>query len=155
MLKGQEIVKNRRETIQALNQAAAAELQAAFRYLFLSHYATGFHGQQVAEKFAASAKEEWEHTSNFMERIVQLGGTPFQKLSEVEKLSFSRALPTPKNPTDWKKMVKDSLQGERDAIEFYRKLMKVVHDDPVTNHLVRETLEDEVKDEHDLAGLLE
>ena len=33
--------------------------------------------------------------------------------------------------------------------------MKVVHDDPVTNHLVRETLEDEVKDEHDLAGLLE
>ncbi len=155
MLKGQEIVKNRRETIQALNQAAAAELQAAFRYLFLSHYATGFHGQQVAEKFATMAKEEWEHASSFMERIVQLGGTPFQKLSEAEKLSFSRALPTPKNPTDWKKMVKDSLQGERDAIEFYRKLMKVVHDDPVTNHLVRETLEDEVKDEHDLAGLLE
>ncbi len=155
MLKGQEIVKNRRETIQALNQAAAAELQAAFRYLFLSHYATGFHGQQVAEKFAAMAKDEWEHASSFMERIVQLGGTPFQKLSEAEKLSFSRTLPTPKNPTDWKKMVRDSLQGERDAIEFYRKLMKVVHDDPVTNHLVRETLEDEVKDEHDLAGLLE
>lgn len=155
MLKGQEIVKNRSEIIKGLNQAAAAELQAAFRYLFLSHYATGLHGQQVAEKFAAMAKHEWEHVSQFMERIVQLGGTPFQKLSEAEKLSFSRYLPPPKDPTDWKRMVKDSLQGERDAIDFYRKLMKVVHDDPVTNHLVRDILEDEVGDEHDLAGLLE
>lgn len=155
MLKGQQIVKNRSEIIKELNRAVAAELQAAYRYLYLSHYASGMHGREVAEKFAAMAKGEWGHVSAFMERIVQLGGTPFQKLNEAEKFSFSRLLPVPKNPTDWKRMLKDSIRGEQDAIQFYFDLMEKVHGDAVTLHLVREALEDEVKDEHELASLLE
>lgn len=155
MLKGQQIVKNRSDIIKQLNRAAAAELLAAYRYLYLSHYASGLHGRQIADKFGEMAKHEWEHLSTFMERIVQLGGTPFQKISEAEKLSYSRDQVPPKDPTDWKKMVKQSIQGEQDAIEFYRDLMKTVHDDPVTNHIIREALEDEVEDEHELASLLE
>ena len=155
MLKGQQIVKNRTEIIQELNRAVAAELQAAYRYLYLSHYAAGMHGREVAEHFAEMATAEWEHVSVFMKRIVQLGGTPFQKLSEAEKLSYARCLLSPKDPTDWKRMLKDSIQGEEEAIDFYRRLLEKVQEDPVTLHLVREALEDEVEDEHELASLLE
>lgn len=156
MLKGQEIVKKRAEIIKDLNRAAAAELLAAYRYLYLSKYATGMHGREVAETFAQMAKDEWGHVETFLERIVQLGGTPFQKLSEAEKLSYGRYLLPPKDASDWKRMLKDSLEGERAAISFYHELLKKVHnDDAVTAHIVREALEDEVEDEHELASLLE
>lgn len=155
MLRGQEIVKNRNDIIKELNRAAAAELQAAYRYLYLSHTATGMHGREVAERFEEMAKSEWEHVGAFMKRIVQLGGMPFQKLGDAEKLSFSRYLLPPKDPANWKQMLKDSIQGEREAIDFYRGLMEKVHEDPITLHLLREALEDEVEDEHELASLLE
>ena len=156
MLKGQVIVKNRMEIIKDLNRAAAAELQAAYRYLLLSKVATGMHGREVAEKFAAMAEGEWKHVSTFMERIVQLGGRPFEKLGDAEKLSYGKYLIPPKDPADWKRMLKDSVEGERAAIEFYHDLLEKVHtDDAVTMHIVREALEDEVEDEHTLASLLE
>ncbi|MBI2955746.1 MAG: ferritin [Acidobacteria bacterium] len=156
MLKGQEIVKNRKEIIEALNRAAAAELQAAYRYLYLSHYATGMHGREVAENFEEMAKSEWEHVSTFLKRIIQLGGTPFQKLAEAEKLSYAKFIPPPKDATDWERMLKDSIKGEQEAIEFYSDLYERIEStDPVTAHIVREALEDEVEDEHELANLLE
>lgn len=156
MLKGQEIVKNRSEIIKELNRAVAAELEAAYRYLYLSHYATGMHGREVAEKFAEMSKGEWSHVSTFMERIIQLGGTPFQKLGEAEKVSYGKYYLPPKDSSDWKRMLKDSLDGERSAIEFYHKLLTKVHsEDAVTAHILREALEDEVEDEHSLATLLE
>ncbi|MFQ5818048.1 MAG: ferritin-like domain-containing protein [Terriglobia bacterium] len=155
MLRGQEIVKNRKDIIAALNRAAAAELLAAYRYLYLSHYATGMHGREVAERFTEMATSEWQHAGSLLARIIQLGGIPFQKLSEAEKLAFGRYLLPPKDPTNWKQMLKDSIQSEREAIDFYNRLLvKVRDDDPVTAHLVREALEDEVEDEHKLACLL-
>lgn len=156
MLKGQEIVKNRAEIVRDLNRAAAAELQAAYRYLYLSKYATGMHGREVAERFAEMATGEWGHVGAFMERIVQLGGTPFQKPAEAEKLSYAKYALPPKDSADWKRMLKESLEGERAAIGFYHGLLtKLNNDDPVTAHIVREALEDEVEDEHKLACLLE
>ncbi len=67
MLKGQEIVKNRKQIIEWLNRAAAAELQAAYRYLYLSHVASGMHGREVAENFAKMAQSEWGHVSAMIE----------------------------------------------------------------------------------------
>jgi bacterioferritin len=156
MLKGQQIAKNRNDTIKALNKAAAAELQAAHYYRLLSFYATGMHGREIAEQFAEMANHEWEHAGKFMERIVQLGGVPFESLSEADKISFGRAGRLPKDPSDWRRMLKDTVALEQEAIEFYHNLLLEVHtNDAVTHHLVREALEDEVKDEHELASLLE
>lgn len=154
-LKGQQIAKNRTATIKALNRAAAAELQAAHYYRLLAVTATGLHGREVAEMFSEMSDHEWKHAGSFMERIVQLGGVPFEKLGDAEKLSFGRMPRLPKKSSDWKRMVKDALQLEQEAIIFYNQLLDDVHGDAVTQHLVREALEDEVKDEHELASLLE
>jgi ferritin-like protein len=156
VLKGQEIVKNRAEIIKELNRAAAAELVAAYRYLYLAKTATGMHGREVAEKFAEMAQGEWGHVGTFLERIVQLGGTPFSALADAEKLAYGKYHAPPKDASDWKRMLRDSVKGEQEAISFYNSLLERVRDtDPVTAHIVREALEDEVEDEHTLASLLE
>lgn len=155
-LKGQEIAKNRSTTIKALNKAAAAELQAAHYYRLLSMYATGMSGRELAGMFGEMSGHEWEHAGKFMERIVALGGVPFERLSEADKISFGRTPPLPKKSSDWKRMLKDAIRLEQEAIEFYHNLLLEVHtNDAVTHHLVREALEDEVEDEHKLASLLE
>jgi ferritin-like protein len=154
MLKGQEIVKNRKQIIEWLNRAAAAELQAAYRYLYLSHVATGMQAARW-RKTSPRWRSRMGHVSAMMKRIVQLGGRPFERLSDAEKLSYSKLPAPPKDPTDWKRMLKDGIGAEQDAIEFYRGIMGDIHEDPVTLHLIRETLEDEVEDEHELASLLE
>ena len=155
MLKGQQIVKNRNEIIKLLNQAAATELEAAYYYRFLSKYASGLAGRQVAEIFTTMAEGEWKHCGEFMDRIFQLGGKPFPKLVDAGKHAFSKAPSPPAKPTDWRKMVKDALKLERDAIDFYRGAMGKVHEDPVTLHLLREALEDEIEDEDNMAALLD
>lgn len=155
MLRGQQIVKNRNEIIKLLNQAAAAELEAAYYYRFLSKYATGLSGQQVAGIFAEMAEGEWKHVGAFMERIFQLGGVPFESVAQAPKVSFAKCPLPPKKSNDWKAMVKSALKMEEEAIDFYRGSMEKVHDDPVTLHLMRETLEDEIGDEAGLAALLE
>ncbi|MCI0402350.1 MAG: ferritin, partial [Acidobacteria bacterium] len=135
---------------------AAAELQAAYRYLYLSQVASSMHGREVAENFEKMAGSEWTHVGTFLKRIVQLGGKPFERLAEADKLSYGNYKAPPKVDTDWKKMLKDSIASEQEAIEFYNDLLERVRDtDPVTAHIVREALEDEVEDEHELASLLE
>lgn len=154
MLKGQQIVKNRTEIIKILNQAAATELEAAYYYRYLSYYATGLQGRQVAEVLEIMAEGEWKHVGEFLERIFQLGGTPFKKVGEAEKNAFAKCPSPPKNPGDWKAMLKAALKMEAAAIDFYRGAMEKVHEDPVTLHLLREVLEDEIGDEDNLAALL-
>lgn len=155
MLKGQQIVKNRTGIIKLLNQAAAAELEAAYYYRYISHYATGLHGRQVAGTFEKMAEGEWAHVGELMERIFQLGGKPFEKISAAEKETFAKCPPLPKKANDWKAMLKAALKMEQAAIDFYRGCMDDVHEDPVTLHLLRELLEDEVEDEANVASLLE
>ena len=155
MLKGQQIVKNRAGIIKLLNQAAATELEAAYYYRYLSLYATGLHGRQVASAFSEMSESEWRHVGELMDRIFQLGGKPFDKVAQAEKNAFSKCPSVPKKANDWKAMVKSALKMEQDAIDFYRGCMDDVHEDPVTLHLLREILEDEVGDENTLAALLD
>lgn len=155
MLKGQQIVKNRAGIIKLLNQALAAELEAAYYYRYIAHYATGLHGRQVASMFSEMSESEWRHVGEIMDRIFQLGGTPFEKLSQAEKTAYGKCPPMPKKANDWKAMVNAALKMEQTAIDFYRGCMDDVHEDPVTLHLLRELLEDEVGDEDNLAALLD
>jgi bacterioferritin len=51
-------------------------------------------------------------------------------------------------------LLAQNIQGERCAIEVYGKLLNMVAGkDPITEHLVREILEDELEHEQDLEDL--
>jgi bacterioferritin len=153
---GREIVEiNVESVIQELNKASAAELHDAYRYRLLSKLAEGHHATEVAAWFAKTAEDEWKHLGVWLDRIMRLGGRPFSRPSQGESLAYVPYEDPPEDPTDLRKMIEDSLKGERAAIRFYHELyMKTQHSDPVTAALAQEALADEVADEDDLERFL-
>ncbi len=154
--KGKEILGEKASEItDRLNQAMAAEALDAYRYLYLSKWAAGLDSPEIAELFHRISEHEWQHLGTFMDRIIELGGTPITRTSDFETLSYTTYMEPPKERTALKKMVEDSLVGERKAIEFYQELAEYCRDsDPVTYLMALEALADEVKDEEDLENLL-
>src|SRR6516225_8855674 len=69
-------VKKEGTLLDDLNQALAGETLLAFRYLYLSKIATGISSLPLSKLFKEMADGEWGHASQFMERIIQLGGIP-------------------------------------------------------------------------------
>jgi bacterioferritin len=155
--KGREIVGPEvGDIVSLLNQAVAAEALAAYRYVYLSKWAAGLNSPEVAEAFHEISQEEWKHMSRLMERIIELGGRPVSRPAEWETTSYMKFYEPPKDQTDLKTMVQDSLAGERVAIQFYRDLVrKTEGKDPVTYYLAVELLADEVRDEEYFEKLLE
>lgn len=143
------------QIIDKLNQGIAAEVNDAYRYLLLSKLASGIYSRPVAELFAQTAAHEWGHVAMLMERVAQLGGEPMVSPSEAGDRSYVAYQPPPKDLADVRAMVRDSLEGERAAIRFYRELYELARGvDPVTAQLAREALADEVGDEDELERLL-
>jgi bacterioferritin len=155
--KGREIVGPEvGDIISLLNRAVAAEALAAYRYLYLSKWAAGLNTPEIAEAFYKISEEEWKHMGRIMDRVIELGGRPLVRPSEWETESYMKFYEPPKEQTDLKTMIEDSLAGERVAIEFYRDLVrKTEGKDSVTYYLAMELLADEVKDEEYLEKLLQ
>lgn len=153
---GREIVgPDADRIIEMLNQGIAAEVNDAYRYLLLSKLAAGVHSRPVAELFARTAEHEWGHASLLMERVAQLGGDPMVSPSEASERSYADYKPPPKELSDVRAMVLDSLEGERAAIRFYRELFDVTREgDPVTAQIARDALADEIDDEDEFERLL-
>jgi bacterioferritin len=154
---GREIVGEKAdEIIELLNQGIAAEINDAYRYLMLAKIASGVHSSPVVQLFAETAQDEWGHVSLLMERVVQLGGEPLGSPAEAGGRSYAPYRPAPKDPSDVRQMLTDSLTGERAAITFYRTLFEKTRDvDPVTAEIARHALIDEIDDEDELERLLE
>lgn len=154
---GRSIVGERAdEIIELLNQGIAAEINDAYRYLLLSKVASGVHSAPVAAMFAKTAQDEWGHVALLMERVMQLGGEPLPSPSEAGQRSYVEYKPPPKEATDLRQMLTDSLEGERAAIRFYRQLFDQTREiDPVTAEIARNALIDEIDDEDEMERLLE
>jgi bacterioferritin len=153
---GREIIETGVESIiEELNKAAAAELHDAYRYRLLAKLAEGHHATELAAWFAKTAEDEWKHLGVWLDRILSLGGRPFSRPSQGESLAYVPYEDPPEDPSDLRKMIEDSLKGERAAIRFYHELYKKTqHSDPVTAALAQEALADEVADEDDLERFL-
>jgi bacterioferritin len=153
---GREVIGDTiHSVIEDLNKAAAAELHDAFRYQLLAKMAQGMNAPDVASWFQNTAQDEWAHLGRLTERIISLGGRPFTQPEQAAAFSYAPYLEPPEDPTDLRKMISDSLQGERAAIRFYTDLYhKTQHTDPVTAALAQQMIADEVSDEDDLEKFL-
>jgi bacterioferritin len=154
---GREIVgeETARALIEDLNRGIAAEVNDAYRYLVLSKVASGVHSGEIAGFFARTAQDEWGHAGLLMERVVQFGGRPMASPTETAHLTYVEYKEPPKDDTDLRTMLEDSLEGERAAIRFYKDLFdKTQQADPLTAEIARQALADEVEDENEIERLL-
>ena len=138
--------------IQELNSAYCDEWLAYYQYWIGARVAEGKMAHLLAEELAEHAGEELEHAEKLAKRIIELGGTPSISPELWLKESTCGFL-APKDP-EAMVLLKQNIQGERCAIEVYQKLLdRVAGKDHVTEHLVREILEDELEHEQDLEDL--
>lgn len=155
-MKAQELVKraglNVDALVKELNSAYCDELLAFYQYWIGAKIAQGKMFKIIAGELAEHANEELKHADKLAKRIIELGGTPAISPDLWLKESTCGYL-APENP-DAAVLLDQNIQSERCAIEVYQRLLEMVAGkDPVTEHLVREILEDELEHEQDLEDL--
>jgi bacterioferritin len=116
--------------IEALNEALSEELASIIQYLWDHILARGLESPAIAEMFKGLSMIEMQHAYKIAERIDLLGGLPTTAVGPI------------KIGGDLRKMVDDNLKLEYDAIEMYRKLVKMAEaeDDPVSRRLMEDIL---------------
>ena len=116
--------------IEALNEALTEELASIIQYLWDHILARGMESPAIADMFKALSMVEMKHAYSIAERIDLLGGVPTTAVGPI------------KIGGDLRKMVDDNLKLEYDAIEMYKKLVKMAEaeDDPVSRRLMEDIL---------------
>jgi bacterioferritin len=142
-----------KELIVMLNKALADEWLAYYQYWVGARVVKGPMRPNVEAELKEHANEELEHAGMLADRIVTLGGTPILSPSEWKGTC---AYDAPTNP-HVKKILEQNIKGEQCAIAVYNKMLEKVKlgNDPITFHMIRKIMEDEVKHEQDLENLKE
>ena len=136
--------KGSKELLEALNEALSEELASIIQYMYHHVMGQGLTSPAVLAMFKSHAMDEMGHAYALAERIDLLGGVPTTAVGPI------------KIGGDLKKMVDDNLKLEYDAIEMYKKLVKMAEaeDDPVTRRLLGDILGETEEHANSLETLL-
>src|SRR3989344_8037892 len=152
--KGKEIVgAGAKEIIGLLNKALADEWLAQYQYWVGSLIVHGPMRPDVQEELSEHEKDEHKHANLLAERIIQLGGRPITHIKDLEKMANC---PYDEPASDHVlKILAQNIEGEQCAIKVYSDMLKRLMElkDPVTYHIIRSILQDELGHEQDLQDL--
>lgn len=136
--------------IDLLNKAYADEWIAYFYYKHIAKMLEGLESPAIVSKIEETANEESEHADELAERIIQLGGEPVKNFEDLVKVANCPRVAYPSSWTDIKGAIKAIIGAERCAIKVYKEildlLMKEIRD-PITFHIIRHILQEEVEHE--------
>ena len=133
--------EERQKIIGALNEDVGLELGAVIQYLWHHYMAEGMESPAVIGLFEKLARDEMKHLELFAERVVALGGEPTTQVAPVKKGG------------DLKKMIRDDLDGERNAIQVYKGHIRLAAE--LGDTTTRRMLEEVVGTEEDHASIWE
>jgi len=145
------------ELINLLNKAYADEWIAYYYYEVGAELVKTLDGKITADQLKEMAEDEEEHRKELAERIVELGGEPIHDWEEILKQANYPKITYPADRSDWQGFLKSVLEAERGAIEVYEKLIDFLHagnGDPVTFHVIRHILQEEMEHEEEIETLL-
>ncbi|HHZ04381.1 ferritin-like domain-containing protein [Acetomicrobium hydrogeniformans] len=143
--------------IELLNKAYADELVAYFYYKTAALLVKGIHAKTVADQLEEIAKEEMEHSEELAERIIQLGGEPIDDWDEITKKANYPKVDIPKDRSDYESILKAVHVAEQGAIEVYADIINFLQKtakDPVTFHVIRHIMGEEMHHEEEVETLL-
>ncbi len=132
------------EFIDNLNMDLEYEYGAAIQYIQHQAVISGAKYNNIADELALHAEEELQHAIQLADQIDYLGGTPSVDIKEV-KIS-----------DDADEMLKQDLEGERGAIDRYKKRIRQAEalDEYATAETIRQILVTEQEHEMDLMDAL-
>ena len=135
--------------IKLLNQAFCDEWLSYYQYWIGAQVAVGQLAPALIPELKEHGAEELEHAEKIAKRLSELDAEPV--LSPADWLEHSTCgYAAPMNP-DAVEILLQNLHSERCAIEVYAHILNLVKGkDLVTEHIIREILEDEVEHETEL-----
>jgi bacterioferritin (cytochrome b1) len=104
------------EIVKLLNQALELEHQAYVQYLSHAELVDGLNSEPIISRLQEIAKDEAEHQKKFRTLIGDyLGGVP----------SMGIAKTSPANTI--KEILEVNLKGEKEAVDFYKKILEKIN----------------------------
>ncbi len=115
------------EIVQELNRLFAEEVEAALRYLHLSHAVRGINHLVVGPVLTKGFQETIEHAEVLAHKIRSLGAVP----------SLDLAISLPPSPVDAKEALEMALTVEDAALEAYQDTLRRVEGDVPLEEFIR------------------
>ncbi|MFH0898264.1 MAG: ferritin-like domain-containing protein [bacterium] len=144
---------NVEELLKTLRTAFADEWMASYQYWMGAKLVQEPTRSDVIKELFEHYEEEMKHANLLANRLLQLGGDLRMFPHEWHKIGGCHYDSITNINVD--SVLKENIVGEDCAIKFYEKLLKTVKDkDPVTEKMVVEILNDEIKHKKDLTTLL-
>jgi bacterioferritin len=132
---------SKEEIIASLRKAYCMEVETVLNYLANSLVLDGVRADFIKQALTADIQGELGHATQIGNRIKQLGGTVPGSL-KVELTQ--RYMQPPEDTTDLVTVIQGVLRAENEAIEHYKKLIKLTEgEDYVTQDLAITILADE------------
>ncbi len=133
------------EFIDKLNYDLEWEYAAAIQYIQHQAVISGAQYNNIRDELAVHANEEIQHAIQLADQIDYLGGEP---TIDIEEIKISE---------DAEEMLKQDLEGERDAIRRYKKRIRQAEelDEYATAETLRNLLVTEQEHEMDLMDALD
>lgn len=128
--------KKNEKVISILNKIIEMEVSGVVRYLHYALMITGPNRIPIVKWFHEQANEAYQHASIIGEKITALGGHPSLKVSSVPETKTHKVLD----------ILKESLEFEEKAIEYYKELLKNIDEDDIAlEELAREMIRTETE----------
>jgi len=148
-----KVEKTNEEVVKLLVKAMADEFLAWYQYWVCKNLSRGAGKFDADPEFSAHADEEMGHADQLIQRIKELGGKPIFNPQEWQVLGNPW---TEVNNASVKEQLAITIQAEKDAIEFYKKIINYTRGfDESTHKMARGILADEEEHLYDLTMLLE
>jgi len=155
--RGREIVRaDLKGVIKDLNTAYADEWLAHFQYWYMAKWVKGMDADTLRPVLEGQSLDELGHAGKIAERIIQLGGRPLAHPAHLLRYCGCGFKEPPGKRTDLQRVIKDVLEAEACAIEYYSKMTEKYRvTDLVTHELFEDLLKDEVSDEEQWESFLD
>jgi bacterioferritin len=141
--------------IKDLTRAYADEWFAHYNYQFAANSMRSHHSLSTIELLHRKSTEAFTRTNRLAQRILELGGQPVSKLTELVDHATDKPFKLPKSMSDVDGVLRAVLDAERTSIRTYQGLYDRTHGkDPVTARLAEEYLAAVIQGEEELERLL-
>jgi bacterioferritin len=145
----------RARLVKDLIRAYADEWFAHYNFQFTANALWGHYSPSTTALLGRKSAEALTRANRLAQRILQLGGQPTPKLTDLINHSTNKPFKLPKSMVDIHGVLKAVLDAERTSLRTYQRLYERTRDsDPVTALLAQEYLAATVQGEEELERLI-
>ena len=145
-----------KDLIKDLNKAYCDEWLAYYAWWYMAQAVEGKGYEDMAEFLNKIAKDELEHATELAERIIELGGLPTNKVSDLDKNANAPYPGVMRGLSDYDEIIKIVTTAEAGAIDVYNKIAKKTFGkDHDTYQLVCHIMGEEIGHEEMFENLIE